>query len=216
VNVEQLRRKQRLALCRLLLARREGIEPVGVHPLTWASLRKLDLVWRRLDLGADGQWRLTDRGDILAHQALHALYLQASAHLPLDADDERRRVQVAAGLELTGYQPVPAVGQVWVNDTGVRLRIERIGPTINGWQAAILWFPDGAQPFGSRMYIKHLVRWCRLLRVCCDLHGQHCEPPGDLCCYACTEVNHPDHPAGVACVLLVTASSVVTHEVDPR
>lgn len=25
---------------------------------------------------------------------------------------------------------------------------------------------------------------------CCDLHGRHCEPPGDLCCGACTEAAH--------------------------
>jgi hypothetical protein len=36
---------------------------------------------------------------------------------------------------------------------------------------------------------------------CCDLHNVHCEPPGDLCCYRCTEVEHPKHPPGVRCVL---------------
>ncbi|GIM89707.1 hypothetical protein [Paractinoplanes toevensis] len=40
---------------------------------------------------------------------------------------------------------------------------------------------------------------------CCDLHNEHCEPPGDLCCRACTEVNHPQHPAGVACTWKVSA-----------
>lgn len=36
---------------------------------------------------------------------------------------------------------------------------------------------------------------------CCDMHNRHCEPPADLCCRDCAEVNHPDHPAGVTCVL---------------
>lgn len=38
--------------------------------------------------------------------------------------------------------------------------------------------------------------------VCCDLHGVHCEPPGELCCRACTEGEHPEHPAGALCVLV--------------
>lgn len=40
---------------------------------------------------------------------------------------------------------------------------------------------------------------------CCDMHNRHCEPPADLCCGGCTEVRHPDHPAGVACVLAAEA-----------
>lgn len=36
---------------------------------------------------------------------------------------------------------------------------------------------------------------------CCDLHGRHCEPPGDLCCGDCTEGQHPWHAPGVRCVL---------------
>ncbi len=39
---------------------------------------------------------------------------------------------------------------------------------------------------------------------CCDSHGRHCEPPGDLCCAWCTEVDHPRHPDGVACTWLVS------------
>lgn len=38
-------------------------------------------------------------------------------------------------------------------------------------------------------------------KLCCDLHNQHCEPPSELCCQACTEAGHPKHPAGVRCVL---------------
>lgn len=35
---------------------------------------------------------------------------------------------------------------------------------------------------------------------CCDLHGITCEPPSELCCRYCTEVNHPAHQ-NVGCVL---------------
>lgn len=35
----------------------------------------------------------------------------------------------------------------------------------------------------------------------CDMHNQHCEPPADLCCGNCTEVNHPLHPPRERCVL---------------
>lgn len=34
---------------------------------------------------------------------------------------------------------------------------------------------------------------------CCDLHGRNCEPPSELCCGACTERNHFDHPRGEVC-----------------
>lgn len=41
--------------------------------------------------------------------------------------------------------------------------------------------------------------------VCCDMHNQHCEPPGDLCCHACTEAAHDTFPIrhadGSRCVL---------------
>lgn len=30
---------------------------------------------------------------------------------------------------------------------------------------------------------------------CCELHNQHCEPPGDLCCRWCTEAAHDTVPA---------------------
>lgn len=43
--------------------------------------------------------------------------------------------------------------------------------------------------------------------TCCDLHNRHCEPPGDLCCHGCSEVLHPQHPAGVRCVLDVAADA---------
>lgn len=40
---------------------------------------------------------------------------------------------------------------------------------------------------------------------CCDLHSQHCEPPGALCCHDCTEAAHDTFPIrhadGSRCVL---------------
>lgn len=40
---------------------------------------------------------------------------------------------------------------------------------------------------------------------CCDMHNQHCEPPGDLCCRNCTEAAHDTFPIrhadGSRCVL---------------
>lgn len=40
-----------------------------------------------------------------------------------------------------------------------------------------------------------------LIPQCCPAHSATCEPPSELCCAACTEATHPDHPAGVRCVL---------------
>ena len=37
--------------------------------------------------------------------------------------------------------------------------------------------------------------------VCCDSHNQHCEPPSELCCEYCTEINHPNHSRLIPCVL---------------
>jgi hypothetical protein len=39
------------------------------------------------------------------------------------------------------------------------------------------------------------------LDCCCDLHGVHCEPPSELCCQGCGEALHPEHAAGIFCVL---------------
>lgn len=40
---------------------------------------------------------------------------------------------------------------------------------------------------------------------CCDMHNQHCEPPSELCCYACTEASHDTFPIrhadGSRCVM---------------
>jgi hypothetical protein len=51
--------------------------------------------------------------------------------------------------------------------------------------------------------------WCdRLLTAadvdampCCTMHGPSCEPPAELCCNACDEAEHPEHPGGAVCVL---------------
>lgn len=34
---------------------------------------------------------------------------------------------------------------------------------------------------------------------CCRFHNATCEPPSELCCAACTEGRHPDHPRGEVC-----------------
>lgn len=44
------------------------------------------------------------------------------------------------------------------------------------------------------------------ITVCCEMHNEHCEPPAELCCWMCSEANHPDHPAGMVCVLAVVAT----------
>lgn len=28
---------------------------------------------------------------------------------------------------------------------------------------------------------------------CCDMHNRNCEPPSELCCWECTEIEHPRH-----------------------
>jgi hypothetical protein len=49
-----------------------------------------------------------------------------------------------------------------------------------------------------------------LAGACCDMHNRSCEPPGDLCCSACTEARHAGwvdergaqrygHPIGEGC-----------------
>lgn len=42
-------------------------------------------------------------------------------------------------------------------------------------------------------------------RPCCDLHGEHCEPPSELCCHECTEATHDTYPVrhldGTHCVM---------------
>jgi hypothetical protein len=37
------------------------------------------------------------------------------------------------------------------------------------------------------------------MQPCCDMHNRHCEPPSELCCWQCTEADHPRHPQGVVC-----------------
>ncbi len=67
-----------------------------------------------------------------------------------------------------------------------------------------------ATPDGSFTWTRHLV--AGLTAPCCDMHNEHCEPPGDLCCGLCTEARHGGwtdtnkvrrwgHPHGEACVL---------------
>lgn len=41
--------------------------------------------------------------------------------------------------------------------------------------------------------------------ICCEDHNEHCEPPGDLCCYECPEAAHDTFPIrhadGSPCVM---------------
>lgn len=57
----------------------------------------------------------------------------------------------------------------------------------------------------------HYGPWQEIRRAadalpCCDMHNHHCEPPSELCCGHCTEVHHPDHRPGEACVLSVESN----------
>lgn len=45
---------------------------------------------------------------------------------------------------------------------------------------------------------------------CCEVHSLTCEPPAELCCANCVEVEHPAHPPSTMCVLTV-ASIWVEH-----
>ena len=62
-------------------------------------------------------------------------------------------------------------------------------------------WPDLVDDFGA------LIDTCpnqwppRTVRPCCDLHNRNCEPPSELCCWECAEVDHPEHRGGTACVL---------------
>jgi hypothetical protein len=51
-----------------------------------------------------------------------------------------------------------------------------------------------------RSFIDRIADWAES-DDCCPDHGIHCEPPSELCCEECTEAQHPQHPAGVVCVL---------------
>ena len=37
--------------------------------------------------------------------------------------------------------------------------------------------------------------------LCCSMHNEHCEPPSELCCGDCSEVEHPAHLDERPCVL---------------
>src|ERR1017187_6083482 len=66
--------------------------------------------------------------------------------------------------------------------------------------------------------------------TCCDLHGRNCEPPGELCCWECTEARHGGwrdvrgvsrygHPAGELCSnpdLSVDGSLIPVPRLSPR
>lgn len=75
---------------------------------------------------------------------------------------------------------------------------DRPRPAVPYLPGAVLGFV--AVPQGVAAIASDLITVVRDGRVdCCDLHGEHCEPPAELCCRRCTEVGHPDHPPGVDC-----------------
>lgn len=52
-------------------------------------------------------------------------------------------------------------------------------------------------------------------RVCCSMHNVHCEPPSELCCRWCAEVDHPDHDDPSTCVLVWDGGGMPSEYVDP-
>ena len=61
--------------------------------------------------------------------------------------------------------------------------------------AIVMFDEDGVSPVD-------FYTWAEVDALsCCDLHNEHCEPPSELCCWKCSEVDHPQHPEDVRCVL---------------
>lgn len=58
------------------------------------------------------------------------------------------------------------------------------------------WNPQNVPPGMDGTYEGH---------DCCEYHTLRCEPPSELCCGECAEVEHPAHVAGTMCVLTVAA-----------
>lgn len=95
--------------------------------------------------------------------------------------------------------------------------VELTAPGSSGWQAehvaAYGPFPGAGDSRVHRLRkmaeAVHGVASVTVLPLrtapCCDLHNEHCEPPADLCCVACTEAWHDTfpnpHADGSACVL---------------
>jgi len=57
----------------------------------------------------------------------------------------------------------------------------------------------GVPPFMFKDVMGCVLAAYERMRPCCDMHNRHCEPPSELCCWKCTEADHPRHPQGVAC-----------------
>jgi hypothetical protein len=47
-----------------------------------------------------------------------------------------------------------------------------------------------------------VVRESPMRERCCDSHTRTCEPPAELCCDQCPEVDHPEHRINPWCVLV--------------
>lgn len=74
-----------------------------------------------------------------------------------------------------------------------------VGSAIRG--RAVVHITDGKATITA--HLRDCSRWYG--SPCCDLHGPHCELPGDLCCPWCVEADHPAHTGGggTICVLAV-------------
>lgn len=75
---------------------------------------------------------------------------------------------------------------------------------------------QGGYVTGPVTAIETPIRWCPGIvpAPCCDMHNEHCEWPGEICCAQCTEIHHgvhadppgydvllPSHHDGTVCVL---------------
>ena len=108
-------------------------------------------------------------------------------------DDTPIRPGLAAAL--TEYETQIKAERDAANATITRVR--EFAKSMRGWCS-----PYGvAADYATRLEEVLGVSGCTEPRACCDLHGIHCEPPSELCCHACTEAAHPEHPPGVRCVL---------------
>lgn len=115
---------------------------------------------------------------------------------------------------LTGLAAGPAVASVTVR---WQRRVDRPHPVSHEKVGEYFEMADGRVALAARRiwpgwtpgYVLHiqLVDGTEILgpwterHVCCDMHDTHCEPPSELCCRYCTEVNHPRHSAFEPCVL---------------
>lgn len=99
-----------------------------------------------------------------------------------------RKPEVRAELKRLGFNG--DLGHVIVPWLPGKTALEAAATEVDG-RRVLLVRPAATDPTG----------WLMSWAPCCDLHNQHCEPPSELCCHRCTEVEHPAHPRGVRCAL---------------